>query len=129
MNAQVGSWIAFKLGSKLAPVITTVISGGMEAKDAALMVLTGDILNLSKSEFFDLQNEALAVVAKLEMVGNVEAPMPLKMADGKIIVDLNPLTLITLTVQSLLFNLLPFFDVDALKDAAKSFPDLPDFDV
>lgn len=121
-DALTGSYILYQVMSGVLPMgIETQMTGMGLPKGRGMM---------SKEDFISLQKECLGVCYELVTVGANNNPVPVILSNGAwgvegINDDLN--IVIALTVHSLLFNLISFFDESALKELTESFRDLPQF--
>jgi len=112
-NARIGSWIAFKLFTKMLP-------GGMDAKLGASvsgLPKNRDIMN--KEEFFELQNDCLNACFELLKAGPVPV-IGLNGAFGVADLENDAMTVMLLTIHVLVFNVAGFFDGNALKELTKN---------
>lgn len=114
MNPQVGCWIAMQILTKMLP-------GFMEARLKAEGVnLANNRSQLSEDEFYNIQNHCLRVCSRYQQLGNApEICQPLIREGGTWEFDDlkdEPLVVMGLTVHTMIFNLAPFFEGDALKE-------------
>lgn len=82
---------------------------------------------MDRATFVDIQKECLKIVAELKTVGDTIAPIPVLLPDGRWGVeglDDDTVTVMTLTVNALVFNIADFFLEDALNTLIKPFSDL-----
>jgi len=131
-DALTGNYLAAKLLSKLASVAMAVMSGGVEDQTIVVMSVVSELGTLPKFEILEIQAESLAVCRELTVVGEAVAEMPLRTVDGRWAVaglEDDFMTVMALVAHTLVFNFLPFFDADALKDLKRSFQQagLPSF--
>ena len=124
LPANVGSFILARVSAASAGS-ATVFETGAQDMGSVVMMFASFLRALSFDDFTFIQNHCLAVVARLEIAvpGAPEAPMPIVTDSGvfaipEISEDL-PLVM-SLTIQSLLFNLSDFFDLSALSAAIGS---------
>lgn len=105
-DAFTGSYIAYKLLNQLLP-------GGIDAQIRGAE--SPSLPVMSKSEFLELQIDALSVVR--EKLASGYAPLIGENGGwGVMDVERNASLIIGLTIHSLIFNLSSFFEGDALKD-------------
>jgi hypothetical protein len=133
LPALAGNTLALKVLSRLGGLVTGAIGGAFPTKEMLAMVLMQELGSFSTSEFMEIQVTALSVCSELKSIseGHSEAPHPIRLSDGrwsdKELEEDGPLVL-ALTCHALVFNLAPFFDVNALKLIGESFktayPDL-----
>jgi hypothetical protein len=72
----------------------------------------------------------LKIVSEIKLVGSVEAPVPLMLPDGRWgveDVDTDTSTILSLTVNALIFNVSDFFQEAALKDLTGTLQGLSQF--
>lgn len=128
MDAEIGSWLLFKLINSLRNIMNTPTDetvnapvaaveqtdeqkkiAGEGATNAAIQLM---LMNLDEDLFKAVQRHALRVCSKYAAVGNEEVLLPVLMQNGKFAVpELNYdiKTVVSLTSQSLFANLSPFF--------------------
>jgi hypothetical protein len=121
MNAQVGSWLLFKLMDALRKIASDVNQDGaapdrepneQEKEAAANGLITAMLMTLDRELFEQVQREALKVCGQYTMVGEREVILPVLMANGSLAVpDLkNDIAgVVALTSNALHYNLSPFF--------------------
>ena len=129
-DALTGSYIAMKLGSKLANIAVGVFAGNLRDPAIIAMSVANEIGSLTKQEFNDVQAECLHVVKEMIQTGNQDIPNPIRLPDGKWGVEgleYDGLLVMGLVSHALLFNLSGFTDAAALKDLKESFQGLISF--
>lgn len=128
MDAAVGSWLLFKLIDSMRKIFAGVEQDGQQQapqdldqsqkEAAANAMISGMLMTLEKDEFAKVQREALKVVGQYAAVGEKEVLLPVLMANGGFAVPTlrsDIVSVVTLTSNSLYFNLSPFFLGDGLK--------------
>lgn len=113
-DALTGSYIAYKLMAQMLP-------GGLDKQISDKMPKGRTVM--SKEEFVDLQRDCLAVCKEIVTAGGNEMPMPVVMANGSWGVaglEDDTITVMTLTINALVFNVAGFFEGDALKELTQS---------
>jgi hypothetical protein len=118
-KARDGSFILAQLLTKMLPAI---IEGAFKKQSGT--VLPAGRSALSEDEFAGIQGHALAVCRRVE--NGVPMPiffMPNVWAIKEIEYDL--ITVMALTIQALVFNIVPFFQGDGLAQILASIPDIP----
>jgi len=120
LDALTGSYITTLILMQMLPFGDAQVTGGT-GKDRSLM---------DKKTFLDVQSECLKVIAELKEVGGTMAPLPIMLSDGRWGVeglDTDTVTVMTLTIHSLIFNIADFFQGDALNNLIKPISDLTPF--
>jgi len=126
-DALTGSYISAKLIGKLGAILASVASGNVSNQAAIATAVSEALSSMSKSEFIELQIDALSVTGEITAVAGTEATLPVKLATGAWGVEGledDLITVMALVIHSLVFNVSPFFDGNALKSALESFKDL-----
>jgi hypothetical protein len=121
MTPQAGSWIVMQL---LTKALASSAKGSISQQNlgALLPVIFGQF---SEDEFRSLQAKCFAATARLAAVNDQLVAQPLFMADGRWAVREPSLPeALALTIQSLVFNLEPFFDDGTLEMLLGSLPTL-----
>lgn len=116
-DALTGSYIAYKLLSQMLP-------GGM---DKQLGNMPEGRAVMSKEDFVALQKDCLSVVQELKPAGNTELPVAVILSSGKWGVEGledDTVTVLSLTIHALVFNVAGFFDGKALQDLNQSLTGL-----
>ena len=116
-DALTGSYIAYKLLSQMLP-------GGM---DKQLGNMPEGRAVMSKEDFVALQKDCLSVVQELKPAGNTELPVAVILSNGKWGVEGledDTVTVLSLTIHALVFNVAGFFDGKALQDLNQSLTGL-----
>lgn len=119
-DALLGSYIAFTLLTKMLP-------SGIEQQVMGDQSLPKGRTSMSKEEFIELQKDCLKICHLLKDVGGKEVPVPILTSYGEWATDgLNEdvMTVLVLTIHVLIFNIVPFFEGDALKNLLGSFQGL-----
>lgn len=120
LNALTGSYITTLILMQMLPFGDAQVTGG-SSNSRSLM---------DKETFLDVQRECLKVVTELKTVGGTVAPLPIMLSDGRWGVedlDTDTITVMTLTIHSLIFNIADFFQGDALSNLIKPISDLTPF--
>ena len=117
-----------RTGSYICLKIVPMLMGAGASKDSApesLAMKAGMLISqMSKSEFFEIQTDALSVVSEIHDIDGKETAMPLIHQSGVISAkDVDTMLLLALTGHALSFNIQDFFASDALKDLGKSLKD------
>ena len=131
-DALTGSYIAVKLLSRLSSIVAGVASGQIKDQAVIAMTVANEIGSMPKDEFTEIQAESLHVVKEIIVVSDKEVDTPVHLPDGRWGVgeiEDDALLVMTLVTHVLVFNLVGFFDVDALKEAKDSFQGLIPLDV
>lgn len=113
-DALTGSYITTLLMMQMLPM-------GMEDQMGLSSMAAGRSL-MNKQTFFDVQKDCLRVVHELKLVGDMMAPMPLMLEDGRwgvADIENDVPTILGLTIQALVFNISDFFQEGALNDLTK----------
>lgn len=123
-DALTGSYVAAKLMGKLGAILAGIAGGGVNNPAAIATAISEALSSMSKTEFLDLEADALSVVGEVTALSGQEVVLPIRLASGAwgvpgIEDDL--LTVMALVSHSLIFNVSPFFDGDALKALITSF--------
>jgi len=121
LDALTGSYITTLILMQMLPFGDAQVTEGHVTKSRSLM---------DKATFLDVQSECLKVVAELKEVGDNMAPLPIMLSDGRWGVeglDTDTMTILTLTIHSLIFNIADFFQGDALNNLIKPISDLSPF--
>jgi hypothetical protein len=124
MDARTGSWIAMQLLTKLFPFNMEAMMGLDVSK------LPANRTELTETEFHNIQDHCLKVVARFDTVGTGTVPIPVLMKSGVWSfkdLETDVVTVLALTAQSLVFNIGPFFDEGALKPLLESLSGLSQF--
>ena len=122
IEARTGSWM-------LAEILTKMLPGGMEEQIGATNMAPAR-KEMTKREFFEIQNECLRVCARINTTGSQEVPEPVLRMNGNLNfpdLEKDVVTVTALTVHALVFNFSPFFDGSVLKPMLESFRDLIPF--
>jgi len=117
-DALTGSYIAFQIMSKIMPM-------GLDPK-LGVDLPEGRSM-MSKSEFAALQKDCLSVVYELVDANGTEMPVKLMLDNGVWGVDglqKDMITVMSLTITALVFNIASFFEGDALKELTQTFADM-----
>jgi hypothetical protein len=125
-DALTGSYVAAKLMGKLGAILAGVASGGVSSEIAIATAISEALSSMNKAEFIELQSDALSVVGEVTVIteGGSEVVLPVRIASGAWGVkdlDTDLLTVMALVSHSLVFNVSPFFDGNALKSTLESF--------
>ncbi len=121
-DALTGSYITTLLLMQMLPMGMEDGLAGMP-KDRSLM---------DKGTFREVQMDCLKVVSELKQVGETIAPVLVMLPDGRWGVEEiedDTMTVITLTINSLMFNLSDFFQEGALNSLSQTLPGLDKFSV
>lgn len=116
-DALTGSYIAYKLLSQMLP-------GGLD-KQLGNMPEGRQIM--SKEDFSSLQKDCLSVVHELKSAGSNDLPIAVILPNGKWGVEGledDTVTVLSLTIHALVFNVSGFFDGKALQDLNQSLTGL-----
>jgi hypothetical protein len=119
-DALTGSYITTLVLMQMLPFGDSQVTGGSD-KNRSLM---------NKETFFDVQKECLKVVSEMKTIGSNVAPLPVVLYDGRWGVedlDNDTITVLTLTIHTLIFNIADFFQGDALNNLIKPLSDLTPF--
>lgn len=119
-DALTGSFIAYQVMTKMLPAIMKMQSASPEQQAAGIM---SGAQSMGKEEFIAFQKDCLSVCYEMQNVGGQEVPSPVIMADGRLAVaelKEDVMTVLSLTIHALLFNVTSFFDENALKSAMES---------
>jgi hypothetical protein len=119
-TARTGSWILAQVLTKMLP---SVIEKAL-AKHAGAKLAAGRA-ELSEDEFESIQAHALAVCRRYE--GENQLPMPIFLRPDRWAakdLEFNLVTVMSLTIQALVFNLESFFDEDGLNQILDQIPGL-----
>jgi len=120
LDALTGSYITTLVLMQMLPFGDAQVTGG-SGKNRSLM---------DKETFMDVQRECLKVVSELKSVGGNVAPLPVMLYDGRWGVEgleEDTMTVLTLTIHTLIFNIADFFQGDALNNLIKPISDLTPF--
>ena len=123
LDARTGSYIA-------SVILMQVVPMGL---DSQLPNLPSGREIMPKATFLDIQTECLKVCFELQQAGQNILPVAVILPDGRWGVseesqtDIS--TMLTLTIQTLKFNLTDFFQGGALNELMQVFKDLPQSDV
>lgn len=120
LDALTGSYITTLVLMQMLPFGDAQITGEAR-KNTSLM---------SKDTFFDVQMDCLKVVTELKDIGGNMAPLPVMLSDGRWGVeglDTDTMTVLTLTLHALIFNIADFFQGDVLDNLIKPISDLSPF--
>jgi hypothetical protein len=124
---QVGQFKARDGSFVLAQLLTKLLPSFLEAafkKQAGVSLPSGRTSMLTEDEFASIQGHALAVCRRVE--NSVPMPiffLPNTWAIREIEYDL--VTVMALTVQALVFNIVPFFQGDGLEAILASIAEIP----
>jgi len=103
LDALTGSYITTLVLMQMLPLgIDAQVTGGT-SKNRSLM---------DKETFLDVQKECLKVVSELKSIDGNVAPIPVMLYDGRWGVeglDTDTMTVLTLTIHTLIFNIADFF--------------------
>jgi len=131
-DALTGSYFATKLVSRLSGIAMGIMGGTITDASYVAMAVTGEIGTMSKTEFLELETDALSVVSEITNVGGVaEADIPVRTKTGAWGVaglEDDMITVMALICHAAIFNLSPFFQGNALNAVKESFKDLHLFD-
>jgi hypothetical protein len=130
MDALTGSYVATKLLSKLSSVAMAIVAGAVDDMNLIAIEIAREISSLNKNEFFELEMDALGVVDELKNVTGMDDAIPIRHSGGTWAVEGikdDIVLLMPLVVHSIMFNLSPFFDGDALKRVIGTFQGLNSF--
>jgi hypothetical protein len=114
MTPQNACWVAMSLMTKLLPM-------GLDQK-----IDTGNIpgrATMTESEFHNIQDHCLRVCGRTGVIGDQRVVEPLVRADGRLnFEDLSKdfVSVMTLTLNALVFNVSPFFAEGALEQMTSS---------
>ena len=114
-TAETGSWIAFK-------VLMSALPAGIDASLPIPLPKGRDVM--SKADFLDIQRECLRVCFSVTDDNLVN---PLMTADGRYTdpeISHDMVLVIALTVHTLLFNIMPFFEEGQLAKLTGAFASL-----
>lgn len=119
-DAMTGSYITMLVLMQILPMgLDEQI--GVSAKGRSLM---------DKQTFFDVQADCLKICSELQTVGETITPIMVMLPDGRwgiSGVEDDIMTILSLTVHTLIFNISDFFQEDALSDLTKTFQGLSQF--
>lgn len=116
-DALTGSYIAYQLMSHLLPIMS-------KGKGDIQALLSSGIPIMPRDTFLELQKDCINVCSEVTVLNGVPVDLPLMMADGRWAVDglaTDTVTVMTLTIQTLVFNVSSFFD-----KMGSLFPGMPD---
>lgn len=108
------TWIAMQILTKMLPAAVEQAFRGQTSG----FNFAANRPSLSEEEFYNIQKHALSVCKRYDTVGGQVVAQPVFMASGEwAFADLadDGVTVLGLTAHSLIFNIAPFFDGDALK--------------
>ena len=115
LDADSGSYVAFKLAGVAQPVMSGMSGQGVTAGD--MQLLSQAITSMNRKDFTEVQKILLATVLKMETSGGVDMPMPILKADGTYTDEelrTDAAAVIALTVQAAIFNIGGFFGGEGL---------------
>jgi len=118
-DALTGSYITTLLLMQMLPM-------GLDEQVGLGGIVKGKSL-MDKGTFMDVQKECLRVCSELQLVGAMEAPIPVMLSDerwGVADIEDDVVTILSLTIHTLIFNVSDFFQEDALKDLGQTFSGL-----
>lgn len=113
-DALTGSFISYKLMTHVLPLIPLLKGGNFNP-----MLMAEALQGLNRNDFAEIQSDCLKVCC--EMQG--DAPVPVVTSDGRWAVpgiEQDTMTVLLLTVQTLIFNVMGFFGDGALSEIEKS---------
>jgi hypothetical protein len=118
-DALTGSYITTLLLMQMLPMgLDEQVGLGGMVKGKSLM---------DKATFLDVQKECLRICYELQPVGGMDAPIPVLLSDdrwGVADIEDDVVTILSLTIHALIFNVSDFFQEDALKDLGQTFSGL-----
>lgn len=126
-DALTGSYVAAKLMGKLGVILASVAAGGANSPVAIATAISEALTSLPKAEFMEMQMDALSVVGEVTVLNEMPVVLPIRQATGAWAVaglDDDLVTVMALVTHSLIFNISPFFDGNALKAVMESFKGL-----
>jgi hypothetical protein len=125
LDARSAGYMAMKLMAKIGNVLAGVMTGQVTDPVVIMTAVASGLDSFSKAEYFELQADALSVVREVTNEAGTEMAVLIMTPGGDYgrpgIAD-DPLLLMSLTVQSIVFNLSPFFDESALKASLAALP-------
>ncbi len=127
MDALTGSYMATKLLGKVGEMAIAIIGGDLMNEMMIMTVIAREIGSFSKAEFLELQRDCLSVISEVTVREGKEFAVPIALPDGRWAsgeLQDDPLTVMALTVHAAVFNMLPFFDGDRLKEVKDGFQGL-----
>ena len=122
----VGSFVCIKVLSKMSHIFFGIFSGKLADYSVIATGLMEEFGSMTEQEFATIQAHCLRACSVLQMVGTVEAPLPVLDAQGRFAnggLEHDTLTVLALTGHVLVFNLRPFLDVEELKGTLGTLPD------
>ena len=112
LPVRTGSYIAWLVGTHVLP---TTFEAGLTKSGAILPPRQN---SLSEEDFHKLQNYCLTACGTPEVIGGVEVNKPLIHDSGRFnnpALETDIVTVLALTAHALIFNILPFFDLETMK--------------
>ena len=114
LNADAGSYVAFKLAGVVIPMLSAFLGDNgnkkaKEDKEGDFRLLGAAISAMPREQFSELQKMLLGTVLKLD---EDNIPMPLLKSDGSYVDEdlaMDAMAVIRLTVQAAVFNVGGFF--------------------
>ena len=106
LDARSASYLAFKLAAVIAPVL------GKGKKDTSMEEVASAIPNIPRPEFDEMQTMLLKTVYSLKDANGIDMPVPVLKADGSFVDEgmaYEPVVVMKLTIQALVFNIGSFF--------------------
>jgi hypothetical protein len=130
LDPLTGSFLATKIASRLSNLVMGIVAGAINDPAMVTASIANELGAMDKGEFVQIQTDALSAVKELKMVGEVETPSPLRLngkwaAEG---LSEDVVLVMALTAHSIIFNVSPFFDGNALKGIITTFKDSLPFD-
>lgn len=124
LDALTGNFLALKLIGKLGHILAGVASGMVADYKVIFMSALTELGNFTEHELYAIQATALSVCCQVTNVGGQATYLPVRTTDGRwAVADLgnDVITVLALTAHGVAFNLLPFFEGEALKQVLESF--------
>lgn len=114
LDARSASYLAFKLAAIIAPVL------GKKKGATSVEEVANAIPNIPRNEFDEMQTMLLKTVCSLKEANGIDMPIPVIKEDGSFVDEdlaYEPVTVMKLTVQALVFNVGSFFSGAGLTQA------------
>lgn len=122
-----GNYMALKMVSRLSGVAAGIFDGRLTDLSIIGLAITQNLGTMSKSEFSEILNECIHCIKEVQDVNGTPVDVLVRTPEGLWGVpglDDNPVLVMGLVTHVLVFNLMDFFDVSALKELGKSFEGL-----